>query len=38
MGSFLYEAGGFKLPFIVVGSIALIIATSLLFLIPGMHE
>ncbi len=36
MGSVLYNAGGFKLPFFVVGSIGLVVATSLVFVIPNV--
>ncbi len=35
MGGVLYVAGGFKLPFIVVGVVALFFAVCLIFLIPG---
>ena len=38
IGGALYDLGGFKLPFITVGSIAIVIATALRFLIPGMLE
>ena len=36
LGSVLYNAGGFMLPFIVVGSIGLIVATALVFVIPNV--
>jgi MFS family permease len=36
LGSLLYNIGGFKLPFFVVGSIGLIVATSLVFVIPNV--
>ena len=36
IGGALYEVGGFKLPFITVGSIALVMAITLIFLIPGL--
>ena len=35
IGGVFYDLGGFKLPFITVGSIALVIAIGLIFLIPG---
>ena len=34
LGAFLYEVGGFTLPFVIVGSIGIVVATSLLFVIP----
>ena len=36
IGGALYDLGGFKLPFITVGSIALVMAIALIFLIPGL--
>ena len=36
IGGALYDLGGFKLHFITVGSIALVIAIALIFLIPGL--
>ena len=36
MGAFLYSVGGFKLPFFVVGSIGLVVATCLLIFIPNV--
>ncbi len=36
MGSFLYSLGGFQLPFLVVGSIGLVVATVLVFVIPNV--
>ena len=35
VGVLIYDLGGFKLPFIVVGVVALILAIALIFLIPG---
>ena len=37
VGSALYDAGGFKLPFLSVGSVALAIAILLLFIIPNVR-
>ena len=36
LGAFLYELGGFTLPFVVVGAIGLAVATSLVFVIPNV--
>ena len=36
LGAFLYEVGGFTLPFVIVGSIGIVVATSLLFVIPNV--
>ena len=36
LGAFLYEAGGFTLPFVLVGSIGIVVATGLLFVIPNV--
>ncbi len=39
MGAQLYSLGGFKLPFVCVDSVGLILAVSLLFVIPsGKYE
>ena len=38
VGSLLYSAGGFLLPFVVVGSIGLVVATALLILIPNVRS
>ena len=38
IGGVFYDLGGFKLPFITVGSIALVIAIGLIFLIPGIFR
>ena len=38
VGSFLYTAGGFGLPFYTVGSLGVILATFLLMLIPQIKE
>ena len=38
VGSLLYTAGGFLLPFVVVGSIGLVVATALLILIPNVRS
>ena len=35
VGALIYNLGGFKLPFIVVGLVALVLAISLIFLIPS---
>ena len=35
-GAFLYKAGGFTLPFAIVGSIGIVVATSLLCAIPNV--
>ena len=35
VGVLIYDLGGFKLPFIVVGLVALVLAVALIFLIPG---
>ena len=37
VGVFMYDFGGFKLPFIVVGLVALLLAITFIFLIPGMN-
>ena len=37
VGVFIYDFGGFKLPFIVVGLVALLLAITFIFLIPGMN-
>ena len=37
VGVFIYDLGGFKLPFIVVGLVALLLAITFIFLIPGMN-
>ena len=36
VGGVFYDLGGFKLPFIVVGFIALMVAFALIFLMPGL--
>ncbi len=36
LGSFLYSIGGFTLPFLVVGSVGLVVATFLVFVIPNV--
>ena len=36
IGGSLYDVGGFKLPFITVGSITLVIAIALIYFIPGL--
>ncbi len=36
LGAALFSAGGFKLPFLVVGSIAVVIALTLIFVIPNI--
>ena len=36
IGGSLYDVGGFKLPFITVGSITLVIAIALIHFIPGL--
>ena len=38
IGSFLYSAGGFKLPFIVVGSFGVFVACGLFFIIPDLKK
>ena len=38
VGGAFYDLGGFKLPFITVGSIAVVVAIALIFLIPGMLD
>ena len=39
MGAQLYSLGGFKLPFVCVGSVGLTLAICLLFVIPsGQYE
>ena len=37
IGGILYDAGGFKFPFLLVGCMALVLAFALLFLIPGLR-
>lgn len=37
VGGILYDYGGFKLPFLLVGCIAFVLAFALLFLIPGLR-
>ena len=37
VGVFIYDLGGFKLPFIVVGLVALVLAITLIILIPGKN-
>ena len=36
IGAFLYEIGGFKLPFFAVGAFGMVVATCLLFVIPNV--
>ena len=36
LGSFLYETGGFRLPFFVVGGVGVFFAVMLLFAVPGV--
>ena len=36
MGSFLYELGGFTLPFLTVGSFALVMAVVLCIVVPSV--
>ena len=36
LGAFLFELGGFTLPFLVVGIIGFLVATSLVFVIPDV--
>ena len=38
IGSLLYQAGGFSLPFLVVGVLGLALATGLLFLVPKIER
>jgi predicted MFS family arabinose efflux permease len=38
LGSFLFSIGGFTLPFVVVGSIGLVVATILVFVIPNVKS
>lgn len=38
VGSFLYAYGGFKFPFIVVGSLGILISGGLYFAIPDLQE
>ena len=37
LGSILYEAGGFTLPFTLVGGIGVMVATSMIFVIPHVE-
>ena len=37
LGGIIYDAGGFKFPFLLVGCMALVFAFALLFLIPGLR-
>lgn len=37
LGGFLYEVGGFKLPFIVLGSCVLLVLFFVMFILPGSH-
>ena len=37
LGSFLYGLGGFTLPFVVVGSIGVAVATSIVFFMPNVQ-
>ena len=37
LGSILYEAGGFTLPFTLVGGIGMFVATSMIFTIPHVE-
>lgn len=37
LGALLYEAGGFELPFIIVGSIGIVVAIALIFVIPDVQ-
>ncbi len=36
LGSALYSIGGFQLPFLVVGSVAFVVAIGLVFIIPNV--
>jgi predicted MFS family arabinose efflux permease len=36
LGALLFSLGGFQLPFLVVGSIGLVVATCLLLIIPNV--
>ena len=36
LGAFLYDVGGFMLPFVVVGCVGLVAATALLIFIPNV--
>ena len=38
LGALLYEAGGFIVPFVVVGSIGIVVATALLVFIPNVKS
>lgn len=38
IGGALSDVGGFKFPFLLIGSIAFIIAVALIFIIPGWKE
>ena len=38
LGAFLYEAGGFKTPFWVVGSLGLLVAIGMIFLVPNVKS
>ena len=38
VGSFLYEIGGFKLPFMVVGALGILISFGLYLTIPDLEK
>ena len=38
LGALLYDAGGFIVPFVVVGSIGIVVATALLVFIPNVKS
>ena len=38
IGSYLYEVGGFVIPFEIVGGIGLIVACSMVFIIPNVKQ
>lgn len=38
LGAFLFEVGGYLLPFVLVGSIGLVVATGMVFLIPNVKS
>ena len=37
IGGVFYDVGGFKMPFIVVGSIGFVLAIALMYLMPGLN-
>jgi len=37
LGALLYEIGGFQLPFLIVGSIGILVGIALIFVIPSIQ-